>query len=238
VNLNPDPIYPDDIFLVSYPRSGNTWIRYMLSFLKAAGEDVDQEKTLMLVPDMYIMRLPPGRNWAAVQRPRMIKSHEPYPLYPDTPYPRAVYLVRDGRDVACSYFDFLRRLDGYKGSFPTFLREFLEPSFDFASWPRHVVSWLSHASPAILVVKYEDLLADTFKEMARICDFAKQPYTREALVRAIECSTRDKIARDSKRPRIGLGEGVGAWRRFFDTDDLALFREIAGDAMRKAGYEI
>ena len=115
-------IYPDDVFLVSYPRSGNTWIRYILAHLLAPYEVIDRNRTLY--PDIYV-----PINWQKVTMPRMIKSHEPF----TKEYPKIIYLMRDGRDVACSYYNFYCRNRGNQHPLSFFLKEFLKPTFDFGS---------------------------------------------------------------------------------------------------------
>jgi hypothetical protein len=40
----PDPLFTDDLFLVSYPKSGNTWLRFMLVHLQSYGKFMRQGK--------------------------------------------------------------------------------------------------------------------------------------------------------------------------------------------------
>jgi len=44
-------ILPDDIFLVSFPKSGNTWTRFLLANLRFPGEPVNWANIDRLVPD-------------------------------------------------------------------------------------------------------------------------------------------------------------------------------------------
>lgn len=217
----------DDIFLVSYPRSGSTWLRYILAHVLSASNHVDREMMNQLVPDMYV-----PVDWAKVPKPRIIKSHEPF----TRSYPNVVYLVRDGRDVACSYYDYFRRNRGYDKSFSEFLAEFLRPDFDFGSWPMHVRHWLMYQDESFIVVKYEDMLRNTHKEVSKICEFAGLNHDEVILQHAIDHTTYRKIAKDAGKKRAGLGKGEGVWHQFFTEDDLELFKKGAADAMEAAGY--
>lgn len=222
-------IYPDDTFLVSYPRSGNTWVRYVLSYLISKDERLSKEKVDYLIPDLYV-----DINWSKIERPRIIKSHEPY----QERYPKIIYLVRDGRDVACSYYDYYCRNKDYKQSFSSYLKSFLQPSFDFGSWPLHVCGWLNDQKIDKLVVHYEELFSNTQEEFERICEFTNLSYNPETIKKAISKSTRDKIAKDANKERAGLNKGPGVWKEFFCQNNLDLFNKKAGATLKRAGYPV
>src|SRR2546426_5032921 len=85
-------VRPDDTFIVSYPRSGNTWTRFLVANLLHPETAATFAKIERLVPDAeaqssrYLRKLP---------SPRAIKSHS----YFNPRYPRVIYIVRDPRDV-------------------------------------------------------------------------------------------------------------------------------------------
>src|SRR5271169_1412716 len=84
-------VRPDDTFIVSYPRSGNTWTRFLLANLLHPDVTVNFTTIEKLIPDVeaqssrYMKRLP---------SPRVIKSHQ----YFDHRYRKVLYVVRDPRD--------------------------------------------------------------------------------------------------------------------------------------------
>ena len=100
----PKSIHNDDTFIVSYPKSGNTWFRFILSNLlrQSAEENIDFHSACRYVPDIEVHH----PELEALQRPRFIKSHCPRLI---EAYPRVIYLVRDPRDVYVSYFYYLRK---------------------------------------------------------------------------------------------------------------------------------
>ena len=80
-----------DVFLASYPRSGSTWLRFILYEL-LSGQPATFESV-----NRY-MRGPGTHNQGLAALPnqgRFLSSHEPY----RAEYRRAAYLVRDVRDV-------------------------------------------------------------------------------------------------------------------------------------------
>jgi tetratricopeptide (TPR) repeat protein len=88
----PSTLYPDDIFITSYPKSGNTWLRFLLAnLLKQQDEEIDFHTVHNYVPEV-------GKQEEIIKtlrRPRVMKSHAPY----ISEYPKVIYLIRDGRDV-------------------------------------------------------------------------------------------------------------------------------------------
>ena len=93
-------IRPDDVFIVSYPRSGNTWVRFLMANLLAPDEKITFRNIENYVPSIYksadTLDTREGR--------RYIKSHNPcYELYP-----KLIYVYRDGRDALVSLLLLLR----------------------------------------------------------------------------------------------------------------------------------
>ena len=44
-------VYPDDTFVVSYPRSGNTWTRFLIANLMHPEKEVSFKNIESLIPD-------------------------------------------------------------------------------------------------------------------------------------------------------------------------------------------
>ncbi len=92
--------FPDDVFLVSYPKSGNTWLRFLVGNLVNPYPPVTFANIESRVPSVY---LNPESRLRRIPRPRILKSHECF--VPQ--YQRVIYLVRDPRDVCISYYYYL-----------------------------------------------------------------------------------------------------------------------------------
>src|SRR5260221_8061143 len=89
-----------DAFIVSYPRSGNTWLKFVLVHL-LTGKAADLTDHESIVPYVGSHRKAPH---VLPSGGRLLKSHEPYRRDYGSAYQRGAYIVRDGRDVAVSYY--------------------------------------------------------------------------------------------------------------------------------------
>src|SRR5215471_3784455 len=95
-------VHPDDTMIVSYPRSGNTWSRFLIANLVYPDQNPDFTNIERLIPDNSSKS---SRGLKHTPRPRLVKTHD----YFDHRYPRTIYIARDPRDVALSYYDYHRR---------------------------------------------------------------------------------------------------------------------------------
>src|SRR5438270_613556 len=96
-------VLPTDVLLVSYPRSGNTWLRFLLANALRPAQVATFADVGAVVPDIYDE---PDRDLLRRPVPRVLKSHEPF----DERYRRVLYLVRHPADVAVSYYHYLIKM--------------------------------------------------------------------------------------------------------------------------------
>ncbi|GAB4190690.1 MAG: sulfotransferase domain-containing protein [Phycisphaeraceae bacterium] len=237
-------IYPDDCFLVSYPKSGNTWMRFLLAQLlyeAGGGKDhdlIDFHNYSKYVPEYELH----SRDYFAMPRPHIIKSHSPY--NPD--FPRVVYLVRDPRDVYVSYYHYMLKRLPEGTSFHTFLRM---DSLDYGQWHEHVAGWID--KPNVMVIRYEDMLRDTAVELKRCIDFwGGLTFSDSQIQRAVELSRFDRMKQIEQQRGLPFRNPVqkaksttfmrkgrsGDWVNYFDEADLAYLISRCGRLMARLGY--
>ena len=245
-------IYPDDTFIVSYPRSGNTWTRFLVANLLHPQENVTFASIENHVPDseaqssLHLKRIP---------RPRFIKSHQ----YFHPRYRKVVYIVRDPRDVALSYYDFQRKYRQIEDAYPlaSFVSDFVAGrmiSASWGTWRENVGSWIYSrgGSPGFLLLRYEDLLADTLNQTARLAEFLGVQPTAALLERAIGRSAADNmrkleqtqgdawVSTKGKRTDIPFVRGAtsGGWRTKLPASSIAEIEGAWGSLMTTLGYEL
>jgi len=155
-----------DVWLVSYPKSGNTWVRFLLGNLMI-DEPVDFLSVEDVIPDIHVNSL-----WqlARAASPRVLKSHYPY----DWRYRKVIYIVRDPRDVLVSYWMHQKKTKKIplNYSIESFGMDFIKGDLPYGSWFEHVGSWLGarEKSKDFTLVKYEDLLENTPEILKSIVD--------------------------------------------------------------------
>ena len=160
-------IFDDDIFPTSYPRSGNTWTRFLVGNLVYPETPATFLNIERLVPDMY-----KTADWVLRRRPRprVLKSHESF----DARYRRVIYIVRDPRDVAISNYHWEMKLRSVPEAHPIedFVPHWMAGNFwrRIGSWADHVNSWLAtrQGHDGFAMMRYEDLQANPQRELARV----------------------------------------------------------------------
>ena len=103
--------------------------------------------------------------------PRIFKTHLMHMAIPKGPC-RYIYVTRDGRDVAVSYYHFYCSHLGCKEPFHRFFERFLSGRVQYGSWFSHVAKWRKRqGKDQILFVHYEDLLRDLLGTSRKIALF-------------------------------------------------------------------
>jgi len=190
-------VFPDDTFLVSYPKSGNTWVRFLLANLLHPNETVGFANINRLLPAPGVLS---KRFLRSLPRPRILKSHETF----DVRFRKVIYLVRDPRDVAVSeyHFDLKKRYIEPDVTLEQFVKRFIAgETSSYGSWWEHAASWIAtrQGNPNFLLVRYEDLLSDSVGETAKIAEFLGIQADRERLQAAVERSSADRMRKLEKQ---------------------------------------
>src|ERR1700736_2440513 len=187
--LKPLPISsvrPDDLFIVSYPRSGNTWIRFLLANLLAPHETITFRNIEDYVPDIHKS----ASSLSGWQGRRFLKAHLPY--YDS--YPRFIYIYRDGRDALVSYYHYVTEKKVFAGNFGDFV--FSPLASKFGSWREHVGVALDFAyahADRVLLLQYEHMLEQPAECAAKAAAFAGLVRDDPLLLSAVAKSSFDQL---------------------------------------------
>jgi hypothetical protein len=162
----------DDIFLVSYPRSGTTLTQMLLYQLLTDGEirfNHISEFSPFLERDINIsQRVDPI---AALRKPCVIKSHLPYDCIPKGPG-RYIYLMRNGMDTTVSFYYLVAKRAGHRLQLPPFFDSIIKGGGPAGSWFEHVAKWRKNEDNLnVLYVTYEELRFDFLSTARRVADF-------------------------------------------------------------------
>lgn len=177
---------PDDVFVATYPRSGTTWMQFLLHLL-VRGPQAEFRHINEVCPwferSLAVGSVRP-EQLEAMPSPRIFKTHLPRRWLPSGG--RFVYIERDPADVLPSYYALYRSYLGYDGSLDEFIERFVDGRVQYGSWWSHVEGWRRHAGdPDVLRLRYEDLRADpaaTLRRVAEHCGLSTDPERIDAAV--------------------------------------------------------
>lgn len=247
-------VFPDDIFFVSYPKSGNTWLRFLVANLVYPEKNPDFSNIDNLLPDPETMS---KRNLERAPRPRILKSHLSF----DPRFPKVLYVVRDPRDVVLSsyHFDLKRRAipDAYplQEFVSRFVRgELIDHNPRFGTWHENVASWYYARAndPRFLLVSYESLQSQAQQEMAKIANFLGVRADAERLTFAIQQSSAQRMRELEKKqghlwnstretqldkPFVRAAKS-GGWKSELPETSVAEIESKWGALMRELSYEL
>lgn len=245
-------VLPEDIFLVSYFRSGSTWCRFLFGNLIHQNETVTFTNMSKLVP--LIDELP---DRVLRRLPRVLKSHECF----DPRYPKAIYIVRDPRDVAVSFYFYNLKVGVIPDGYPLdeFVVRFVEarvvPYADrVGCWNDHVLSWvrLRAGKPGFRLIRYEDLLADPVKELTKLAPVLGIDPTPERIERAVRLSSVANMQNLEKKQSQqwmttkGTRQDIpfvreakaGGWQSKLSPTAVRTIEQAWGATMKELGYEL
>ena len=274
-------VFSDDIFLVSYPKSGNTWTRFLLGNLMTPNDCITFANVERKVPDIYAES---KMTLKKTPRPRLIKSHECF----DPRYRRVIYIVRDPRDVGLSAYHYDRKGRNIPDEFPldTYIStRFMKTDEYFGTWGEHAGSWLVNSQNIFqisrlnngfmgtigswgenvmswlgarghdrefLLVRYEDLLEDTHREMTRISEFMGLRISAVQIARAVELSSAENMRKleaaqsnqwvTTKQSRKDIpfvrSAKAGQWQQALPSISVAEIESAWGPVMKLLGYPL
>jgi hypothetical protein len=190
-NLPLDPRLNEcDVIFVSFPKCGRTWLRALV------GETFQQH-----FGQAELHYNNPVFGSAAPGMPRVAFVHDGEPAYKRASElervkhkfrnKKIVLLVRDPRDTLVSlYFQITRRVGenkrrrAFQGSLSEYIRQ---PIGALETFVEYYKIWASqrHVPAAFLLVRYEDMHADTTQELRRILDWLGVGEVSPAVIQAV-----------------------------------------------------
>lgn len=246
-SINLLPVIPrhDDIFLVSFPKSGNTWLTFLIANVILRYLNIKQEVNFFnlhtIIPDIHQHKnISPILNYSPFKR--IIKSHSSF-----NPYYNFIFLlIRDPRDVMVSFYYFKKKLNQFEGDLSSFIRD---KKFGIQSWINHTKSWLikTESSKSLRLIFYEDLKRDTGKELNKIFSLMGFTIDNDTIDTAVKSSSFEEMKKLELQTRSYTEEKfknftfmrkgiIGSGKEELSKNDLDYINEIAREMMKKLRY--
>ncbi|XP_060572025.1 sulfotransferase 4A1-like [Ruditapes philippinarum] len=161
----------DDIWVCSFSRSGTTMTQEMTYLVQTL--DFQTARTVYLDDRFPYLELNDDRfpfyrgvkYIDQMKSPRMIKSHLHHFLLPiqlQKGKGRIIYIARNPKDIATSFFRLIQWMGGFNRigyTFDNFVDTFVNGTGHNCPWPRHVLEfWERRNDKNVLFLKYEEVV--------------------------------------------------------------------------------
>ncbi|XP_046559666.1 3-alpha-hydroxysteroid sulfotransferase-like isoform X6 [Haliotis rubra] len=251
-NMPEMDIRDDDVMLCGYMRSGTHWCFEVMNMLLRKCDD-----TIPYKKEDFHLELTSSEELACRPSPRVLNGHMHFERVPKAALEKKlkiVYVLRDPRDVACSWYQLMKKyfLSVSKVEicpFADWMKLFLNGEFEWGTWFDHVTNWEKamanpNHSSSILVVRFEDLVTQPLREIERIDEFlnTKTDETFRRLV-AEKCSLenmkRDKHSVTDKLEgkSVHYNQGkIGSWKDCFSAELSEYFKRVYDEKMKDSKF--
>lgn len=248
----------EDVFVVTYPKSGTTWMQETIWQIYNNGENTSKN-IFERVPFLEFSaspRLGEFADIAKVPSPRLMKSHLSYSIIPkgssDGTKCKYIYIARNPKDVAVSYFHFTVSLasfgNGYNGPWEFFSKLFIDGNVGWNKWNDHVLGcWWKHKDdPNVLFLKYEDLKKDLPSQVRLTANFLNKPLSEDIINRIAEQCSFNEMTKDLSRYMVHVNESqtsilrkgvVGDWKNYFTPELNERFEKEVLSKIEGTGLE-
>jgi hypothetical protein len=192
------------IWLASYPRSGNTWLRFML-YNYMYGDVRESGDINKLIPGIHNHKVDESREGTTLAKTHFAWS-DAHPHFDKTA--GFIYILRHPKDVLLSNLNYIEltdktRLDPEK--FATrFIDKFGVPRWiksGFGNWIEHFASWLQNQTLPHMVIRYESMLDAPHESLKQAVDFLNLEIIEEKIAQAVESSSFETLQKMERREK-------------------------------------
>ncbi|XP_071484119.1 sulfotransferase 1A1-like [Diadema antillarum] len=268
-------VRPDDTFVITYPKSGTTWMQQIMLLVTFEGDisKIQEEHVTLLIPFLDLVDIfHHPHDWvnapsvvdmvSEMPSPRMMKTHSPNTFLPleiksDDPKVKVIYVARNPKDAAVSYYHFCRFIEflpTYE-SWDVFFEEFLAGRAPQGSWFENVLPWWKRRNhPNVLFLTYEGMKKDHRGAVEKVARFMGKSLTDDVIDRIVEASTFSSMKKSSKanpdsvvvisdeekkKGSSFMRKGaIGDWKNYFTEDQNRRFDELYAKEMAGSGLEL
>nr|XP_044616173.1 sulfotransferase 2B1 [Equus asinus] len=188
-------VQDDDVFIVTYPKSGTTWMIEIVSLILKDGDPSWIRSVPIWERAPWCETIMGAFSLPGQSSPRVMSSHLPIQLFPKDFFnskAKVIYMARNPRDVVVSLYHYSKIAVQLKdpGTPDQFLQNFVKGEVQFGSWFDHIKGWIRmQGKENFLFITYEELQQDLRGSVERICQFLGRPLGEEELASVVAHST-------------------------------------------------
>ncbi|KAM3922408.1 sulfotransferase 2B1-like [Leptodactylus fuscus] len=245
-------VFDDDIYNVTFSKSGTNWMIEILNLIKHKGDVTKTNVTPIFSRSPWYETASFKEREKKLVSPRILTSHLPHHLFAKSYFnskAKIIYTMRNPRDVMVSLFHFTKILKIYTPAenFQDFLEDFIQGKVSIGSWFDHVKGWMQMKDDdRFLFITYEELLQDLRGSVVRICKFLGQELDDAQIDLVVENSTfksmkENPMSNWSKAPSELVDQSKGSflrkgisgdWKNHFTVAQSEYFDKIYQEKMK------
>lgn len=167
-----------DIFIVSYPKCGTTWLQFLAYSIFSNG--VGPRSLNELFGRSPFLEYAGADSAKEMVRPGTIKSHLPGDKLRLSQRAKYICVARNPYDCCVSYFYHTKLFPAYQfedGTFDAFFDMFIEGKVEYGNYFDHLLSWHKHHDAEnVFFVTYEELKRDIRSSILKLADIFGEKY--------------------------------------------------------------
>ena len=214
--------------ITSYPKSGNTWMRYIIYELFFNPKNHENDNSLNIkkfIPDLHKIQLKNNQlilDEDLKNKKIFIKSHFTFDQMKNFPMDKIILIVRNPLDVFVSLYNYYSLDDKNKDRYvDEFAQNHTLPGlnkFDYPSWSEHLIKWLD-SKLNICLIKYNSLIDDFDNEISKLSNFLNLSLDQKKLKLLKMNTSFSKLKSIEKKEKETKSEG------FFKDEPVAKFKD-------------
>ncbi|XP_063797703.1 sulfotransferase 2B1-like [Pseudophryne corroboree] len=246
-------VWDDDIYNVTYPKSGTNWMIQILNLIKHKGDATLSNTVPIYSRSPWYETVMGQTQIKDLVPPRIMSSHLPINMFAKSFFKskaKIIYTVRNPRDILVSLFHFTKIYKMYSEieQFQDFLDDFLQGNAMYGSWFEHVKGWMQMKDDSrFFFIAYEELLQDLRGSVVRICKFLGQEELDDAQIDLVVEHSAFKAMKENKMSNWSLltselldhakgsflRKGIaGDWKNLFTVAQSESFNKVYQEKMK------
>ncbi|XP_033747882.1 sulfotransferase 1E1-like [Pecten maximus] len=222
-----------DVVICAYPKSGLHWIWEVVTMLERSTPSPSND-----FMEQHSFEFSSIKHLSSLQSPRVFVTHLTFDNLPQSFRDRRckiVYICRDPRPVAVSFFHYVRQMkvrgttdrSVLSAAWPDFLQFFKEGKVPFGSWLSHTKAWdkviTDRPGYPIHVVNFEDTKQDSMKEIMKLNSFLR---TSVSMTICAEIANNTKI---EKLRKLKATVSDNTMKQYFKESKYPMYRKGVTD---------